>query len=436
MKRNLTSTISIIICSFIGSAFAETPAQLTLVKEVVGGEARSTEWVLIADGTDDNDLSGLGLVFGLVNPDTFTLSESAGPPGYIAGDWDCVGGGNLIGQDLTLSADEEVTCTIINRVPPVVIFDSDFALPSMPGGDGSGTPVCVDDASGLLVAGCDSAMSLNGLTCGEGEYLTGFTLEGDLICTFVSKCRPIGCDDYRECTANDCDETIGLCINDPEPFEDQPCDDGDVCTVEDMCNDGACQSSSLLNCDDGNFCTADSCDPETGCISDTQSMEQSPCDDGDGCTIDDECDGTGNCLGFPVDCDDGNACTADVCYSSAGCSNEWEPQGAPCDDGNFCTFDECDGSGQCVGVPRSCDDGNACTDDYCDATAGSCINPVKLDQSSCDSEIPGGLCFDGTCIPGCVPDCTSLECGDDGCGGSCGVCQPGEACNSGTCVPS
>lgn len=43
---------------------------------------------------------------------------------------------------------------------PTVIFDTDLALPSMQPGDGSGTPVCIDDGvdgSGLLVAGCLAA---------------------------------------------------------------------------------------------------------------------------------------------------------------------------------------------------------------------------------------------------------------------------------------
>ena len=35
----------------------------------------------------------------------------------------------------------------------------------------------------------------------------------------------------------------------------------------------------------------------------------------------------------------------------------------------------------------------------------------------------------------CTPNCTDKECGDDGCGGSCGTCPTGETCNnSGTCV--
>jgi hypothetical protein len=36
----------------------------------------------------------------------------------------------------------------------------------------------------------------------------------------------------------------------------------------------------------------------------------------------------------------------------------------------------------------------------------------------------------------CVPNCTNKECGDDGCGESCGVCKEAEICTSvGTCDP-
>ena len=34
----------------------------------------------------------------------------------------------------------------------------------------------------------------------------------------------------------------------------------------------------------------------------------------------------------------------------------------------------------------------------------------------------------------CTPDCDGLDCGDDGCGGSCGACPDGWACRAGFCV--
>ena len=50
-----------------------------------------------------------------------------------------------------------------------------------------------------------------------------------------------------------------------------------------------------------------------------------------------------------------------------------------------------------------------------------------LDEAweSCDQEF-------GECI-GCTPDCEGKECGDDGCGGSCGECPEAYECVAGTC---
>lgn len=53
----------------IGSGLAEAQTQLTLVKELAGGEAKVTDWVLTADGADANNLSGAGFMSGFVSPD-------------------------------------------------------------------------------------------------------------------------------------------------------------------------------------------------------------------------------------------------------------------------------------------------------------------------------------------------------------------------------
>ena len=34
----------------------------------------------------------------------------------------------------------------------------------------------------------------------------------------------------------------------------------------------------------------------------------------------------------------------------------------------------------------------------------------------------------------CIPDCTGKECGDNGCGGSCGTCSGNKTCSNGQCV--
>jgi hypothetical protein len=76
-------------------------------------------------------------------------------------------------------------------------------------------------------------------------------------------------------------------------------------------------------------------------------------------------------------------------------------------------------------VPEACTpscSGKQCGDDGCGGSCGSCTAP----GSSCNAS--------GQCV--CTPNCNGKQCGDDGCGGSCGSCtMPGTSCNaSGQCV--
>jgi hypothetical protein len=55
--------------------------------------------------------------------------------------------------------------------------------------------------------------------------------------------------------------TNGICaaLNDP-------CDDGDACTLNDVCNSSLeCVGGGALSCDDGNVCTSDTCVSPQGC---------------------------------------------------------------------------------------------------------------------------------------------------------------------------
>ncbi len=98
------------------------------------------------------------------------------------------------------------------------------------------------------------------------------------------------------------------------------CDDGDECTVGDVCADKACQpGAEALMCDDGVECTDDTCEAETGCVF---TPNTAPCDDGSKCTDGDSC-ADGTCVGGPaLVCDDGNACTQDSCDADDGCGSK------------------------------------------------------------------------------------------------------------------
>jgi hypothetical protein len=127
------------------------------------------------------------------------------------------------------------------------------------------------------------------------------------------------CDDGNACTVDDvCN--LGACSGAP-----LGCDDADPCTI-DFCNPGtgcqhefsaiACgfECSTKADCDDGNPCTEDACDG----ICYNHPDVTGPCDDGDACTVSDVCSG-GDCTGQFLTCDDGVACTFDFCSPLAGC---------------------------------------------------------------------------------------------------------------------
>ena len=60
--------------------------------------------------------------------------------------------------------------------------------------------------------------------------------------------------------------------------------------------------------------------------------------------------------------------------------------------------------------------GKNCGDDGCGGSCGTCSD--------------GAECNNGIC---CTPNCSGKNCGDDGCGGSCGTCSDGDACINGIC---
>ena len=75
--------------------------------------------------------------------------------------------------------------------------------------------------------------------------------------------------------------------------------------------------------------------------------------------------------------------------------------------------------GEMGGCEPDCED-KECGDDGCGDSCGECA--------------VGLVCKDGKCYAEDIPDCTDKECGADGLGGSCGECDPGEDCIDYQCV--
>jgi len=163
---------------------------------------------------------------------------------------------------------------------------------------------------------------------------------------------------------------------------------------------------------------------------------------------------------FPLDCDGGtvnpvdclgidtpssNTCPAGLDYTGCcgtanrvhwcdgnafyclDCSGNTPPEDV-CGWKDDAGFYDCGGVGADPGGthPMVCVDGcvadcldKVCGDDGCGGSCGIC--PA------------GQSCQNGSCTS-CTADCTGKECGSDGCGGECGTCQDGYSCKGGTCI--
>ena len=129
-------------------------AELTLVKEVVGGTAAPGDWTLGAAGpTSVSGASGAaGVTDVTVEPGSYELSES-GPAGYAPGAWSC-DGGTLTGTTLVVPPGADITCRIINAFitptptrtcpadPATTPTSPGATTPTSPGATTGGRPGC------------------------------------------------------------------------------------------------------------------------------------------------------------------------------------------------------------------------------------------------------------------------------------------------------
>lgn len=345
-----------------------------------------------------------------------------------------------------------------------------------------------EDTCHPVCAGVDCGPDGCGGSCGECQ--SGDQCD-DGRCVCLSDCTDKGCgpdgcggecgscDDNDVCTDDLCD--YDKC---QYSFNFAPCDDGNPCTGNDKCHAGVCSGAvlpqaelvetgcvchddsscrtlddgdpcngtlycstegrnamcavvpgSLPDCDDGNPCSLDLCEPYVGCISTPD--DSLSCSNSDPCDGEETCD-NGECLdGSDLVCDDDDPCTSDSCVPVAGCVHE--PDGGFCEDGLDCTTHSCDnGACQTTILPGFCVIDKMCMEPACQNPVNpcqACIPEESQDSWTYLAEgeacAPGKVCYEDKC---CTPNCDSLLCGPDGCGGSCGLCQDGWSCQAGGCV--
>jgi len=199
------------------------------------------------------------------------------------------------------------------------------------GGEGT---ICPDDGDPCTtswcdaVAGCVTGWADIGTPCDDGNQCT----DGDY-CKFGG-CwggDEVVCTTDNECTEATCNPAVG-CVETPRRG---PCEDGDPCTVQDYCDAGSCVPGETNACDDGNDCTADACHPHTGCTH-TLVADGAPCEDGDLCTIEDACL-AGQCrAGVARVCEETQCATAS-CDPAVGCVSTPVDDGKPCNNGDDCS---------------------------------------------------------------------------------------------------
>jgi hypothetical protein len=238
--------------------------------------------------------------------------------------------------------------------------------------------VCTDDACAPLTGTC--SWSSNTVVCNDKNACTLNDVCAAGKCTGVAK----SCDDANPCTADSCNTLTGACAN--TALLAGACEDGNLCTLTDLCVAGKCSPGAKKVCNDNNVCTTDSCDTATGACVFTPASG-AVCSDGNNCTTGDTCV-TGKCTPkVTVPCNDGNACTTDACDTAGKCT--YVNNTLPCEDANKClTGDKCL-AGKCVSGATAvvCNDGCSCTLDSCNPTTGcvktfntaaSCLSAGKL----------------------------------------------------------
>lgn len=168
------------------------------------------------------------------------------------------------------------------------------------------------------------------------------------------------------------------------------------------------------------------------------------------------CGTDGICQACQPQCDD-KECGHDGCGGSCGsCSGH---VGRPsCSAAGLCvgvctpdcTDSECGPDG-CGNLCGTCGAGLVCFMHHCDtlpaenSCKGQCGKQATGGSCSCtsDCKVSSTCCADFKAACPCIPQCTNKQCGDDGCGGSCGTgCKSGEfcsvagACDSDKCTPT
>jgi hypothetical protein len=250
-------------------------------------------------------------------------------------------------------------------------------------------------ACGTAGASCDLCAA--GEVCCGGACLTGLsccnagscpdpecqscTGQGVCIATIGATCGLV-----PECNA--CN-AAGLCV---AAHEGLTCNDGDLCTRTDTCQNGACVGSNPVVCPASQCQNPGTCNPATGvCSSPTNKLNTTPCDDGDFCTENDECL-AGVCRGDAI----ANCChpvgSQECAIDSTCCGSTGAPGGGVCAP-----------NGCCLSTNNICTAAAQCCSGVCAPTTDPQISRCACGGTGTPCGTTGFACCTGTCSNGVCP---------------------------------
>lgn len=200
------------------------------------------------------------------------------------------------------------------------------------------------------------------------------------------------CDDSNVCTKDQCNGAAG-CANTPQAGT---CSDGDSCTSFDTCVNGTCQGTPSCACQNASDCTTPPPGKALACVTPScnsgacvYAPKTGSCNDGDACTLNDTCN-DGACGGTAKNCDDGNPCTNDSCLANGTCSNV--ARTGSCEDGNPCTTNDVCTGGICGGTALNCSNlDDACHIGVCDGNGGCLAQTIACGASKVRLHVPAGV---------------------------------------------
>ena len=235
-----------------------------------------------------------------------------------------------------------------------------------------------------LSAGCSDA----GVGGGEGDIPAPDAVAGD------GGAEDIDPTDAADQPDGEDAEPAGPCDGLPDGT---PCEDGDVCTLDDVCDGGQCVGGVNRSCDDQGPCQPGVCDEALGCVYETLA-------DGAACSVacfDVATCQTGACVvdgDSEVQCPTPDSdCIAELrCATATGdCTVEiYAPNEAPCDqDDDSCSLDACDGAGTCeaTGELVNCEAESIdqpCWTHTCLPKDGTCVKTLFIVGGSCNDNSP------------------------------------------------